>query len=100
MANGPVTALVNSISIKLRLVLYLDRVVAISLHVLNIHLEAVHTHGAVRGVWLATKRICRCHPWGGSGYDPVPNKSDSFYFFSANRFSKASRLLYPFVIVS
>ena len=35
-------------------------------------LEAVHTHGAVRGVWLATKRICRCHPWGGSGYDPVP----------------------------
>ena len=44
-------------------------------------LEAVHTHGAVRGVWLATKRICRCHPWGGSGYDPVPNKRIRFISF-------------------
>lgn len=34
--------------------------------------EALMTHGAVRGTWLATRRICRCHPWGGSGYDPVP----------------------------
>jgi putative membrane protein insertion efficiency factor len=34
--------------------------------------EAVRTHGAVRGSWLATHRICRCHPWGGAGYDPVP----------------------------
>lgn len=39
--------------------------------------EAVETHGAVKGGWLATKRICRCHPWGGSGYDPVPPKSDN-----------------------
>ena len=44
-------------------------------------LEAVHTHGAVRGVRLATKRICRCHPWGGSGYDPVPNKRIRFISF-------------------
>ena len=34
--------------------------------------EALQTHGAGRGGWLAVKRIARCHPWGGSGYDPVP----------------------------
>jgi putative membrane protein insertion efficiency factor len=34
--------------------------------------QAITKHGAVRGSWLATKRICRCHPWGGHGYDPVP----------------------------
>jgi putative membrane protein insertion efficiency factor len=35
-------------------------------------MEAIETHGARRGVWLAVKRIGRCHPWGGAGYDPVP----------------------------
>lgn len=35
-------------------------------------LEAVRAHGAVRGTVLATRRLCRCHPWGGSGPDPVP----------------------------
>lgn len=35
--------------------------------------EALAVHGAVKGSWLATKRIGRCHPWGGSGYDPVPD---------------------------
>ena len=35
-------------------------------------LEAVRAHGVFRGLWLGTKRICRCNPWGGSGYDPVP----------------------------
>lgn len=35
-------------------------------------LEALRKHGPVRGLWLAIKRILRCHPWGGSGYDPVP----------------------------
>lgn len=35
-------------------------------------LEAIRKHGPVKGVILAVKRICRCHPWGGSGYDPVP----------------------------
>jgi putative membrane protein insertion efficiency factor len=34
--------------------------------------EAVERHGAVRGAWLAAKRVGRCHPWGGFGYDPVP----------------------------
>jgi putative membrane protein insertion efficiency factor len=35
-------------------------------------LEAVRIHGALEGTWLATRRICRCHPWGGCGPDPVP----------------------------
>lgn len=35
-------------------------------------LEAIERHGAAQGGWLAVKRICRCHPWGGAGIDPVP----------------------------
>lgn len=35
-------------------------------------LEALRKHGVFKGTWLAIKRILRCHPWGGSGYDPVP----------------------------
>ena len=38
----------------------------------NYLLEAVETHGALRGGWLGLKRLLRCQPWGGSGYDPVP----------------------------
>lgn len=37
-------------------------------------LDALRQHGAFRGTWLTVRRIGRCHPWGGSGYDPVPEK--------------------------
>ncbi|MCF8266698.1 MAG: membrane protein insertion efficiency factor YidD [Ignavibacteriales bacterium] len=35
-------------------------------------LEALKKYGVFKGGWLGIKRISRCHPWGGSGYDPVP----------------------------
>ncbi len=38
---------------------------------------ALETHGAFRGTWLATRRLLRCHPFGGFGYDPVPPGGDS-----------------------
>ncbi len=38
-------------------------------------LEALRVHGPIKGLWLTVKRLSRCHPWGGSGYDPVPPKS-------------------------
>ncbi|MDR0728776.1 MAG: membrane protein insertion efficiency factor YidD [Prevotellaceae bacterium] len=34
--------------------------------------EALRKHGPIRGSWLALRRLLRCHPWGGCGYDPVP----------------------------
>lgn len=34
--------------------------------------EAIQKYGAIKGLWLGLKRILRCHPWGGHGYDPVP----------------------------
>jgi putative membrane protein insertion efficiency factor len=40
-------------------------------------LEAVERHGALRGLWMATRRIGRCHPWGGRGWDPVPPEREA-----------------------
>jgi len=40
-------------------------------------MEAVREHGAIAGTALAAKRICRCHPWGGCGHDPVPSKKQT-----------------------
>lgn len=39
-------------------------------------MEAIDRHGPVAGSWLAAKRVCRCHPWGGSGFDPVPERTE------------------------
>jgi putative membrane protein insertion efficiency factor len=40
-------------------------------------MESVREHGAITGGWLGLKRICRCHPWGDCGHDPVPGKQFS-----------------------
>ena len=39
--------------------------------------QALKGHGLVKGSWMAVRRICRCHPLGGSGYDPVPEPAIS-----------------------
>lgn len=35
-------------------------------------IEALKKHGPIKGMWLTFRRVLRCNPWGGSGYDPVP----------------------------
>ena len=40
-------------------------------------LEALERHGALKGSYLTLRRIGRCHPWGKSGYDPVPGSDDT-----------------------
>lgn len=39
-------------------------------------LDALRAHGGLKGGWLAAKRIARCNPWGGCGYDPVPGHKE------------------------
>jgi putative component of membrane protein insertase Oxa1/YidC/SpoIIIJ protein YidD len=39
--------------------------------------EALKVHGLFKGIYLSAKRISSCHPWGGSGYDPVPPKKEN-----------------------
>lgn len=39
-------------------------------------IEAIEKHGFLKGLGLGLKRIGRCHPWGGEGFDPVPAKKD------------------------
>ncbi|HSY75062.1 MAG TPA: membrane protein insertion efficiency factor YidD [Dongiaceae bacterium] len=38
-------------------------------------IDAIRSRGAISGSWLAAKRICRCHPFGKCGHDPVPQKN-------------------------
>ena len=40
-------------------------------------MEAIQVHGAAKGFWLATKRLCKCHPFHPGGFDPVPQNTES-----------------------
>jgi len=45
-------------------------------------LEAIQHHGVWAGSWIAIKRLGRCHPWGGCGEDPVPEKQEHYHHLS------------------
>ena len=47
----------------------------------NYTVEALKTHGVLKGTWLSVRRLSKCHPWGTSGYDPVPEKGHQIFKF-------------------
>ncbi len=54
-------------------------------------LEAIDRNGPWRGAWLAGSRLCRCHPWGSSGYDPVPDIRSDRHPIAPWRYGRWSR---------
>ena len=61
----------------------------------NYGIKAVRYHGGVRGRWMTNKRICRCHPWGGSGIDfvPLPLYRYHFHFVASEKNSFHNQVL-------
>ncbi len=51
-------------------------------------LEAIDRNGAWRGFWLSASRVCRCHPWGSSGFDPAPDVSHEHHAFAPWRYGR------------
>ncbi len=47
----------------------------------NYAISALKTHGIIKGTWLSVRRISKCHPWGTTGYDPVPGKGYKVFKF-------------------
>jgi putative membrane protein insertion efficiency factor len=50
--------------------------------------EAIEKNGAWKGFWLALARLCRCHPWGSHGFDPVPDLSGERHPFAPWRYGR------------
>ena len=51
-------------------------------------LEAIDRNGAWRGFWLSASRVCRCHPWGSSGFDPAPDVTHEHHAFAPWRYGR------------
>jgi putative membrane protein insertion efficiency factor len=54
-------------------------------------LDAIELNGAWRGWWLAGARVCRCHPWGTSGYDPAPDVRGERHWIAPWRYGRWSQ---------
>ena len=50
--------------------------------------EAIEANGAWKGGWLALARLCRCHPWGSHGFDPVPDLNGVHHLFAPWRYGR------------